>query len=288
MIQDRDISPSADTMHAGTVTESFFKSSHDTVSEIQSSVGKPDREIRSFFTSHALKPGSQIEPDPAARFQPDWIFGLLIFCFLLQAWVQFLYRKRFRQLLLAPFSKRFLNQLSREGNLFNERLALALGMVYIICMSLLVFEINSLMLGGQVPPMLNPFTFFLLIMVAIIAFWMLKISGILFAGMVFRTDATTNMYLLNVLVANITTGLILLPVLVMVIYLKSVLFLYVSLSILALSLLFLFFRGFFIGLSLTKFSYVFLFVYLCTLEILPLIIMTKFSLMFYNSMLSVN
>jgi hypothetical protein len=36
-----------------------------------------------------------------------------------------------------------------------------------------------------------------------------------------------------------------------------------------------------IGISITKFSYVFLFVYLCSLEILPLVVLTKVVLKYF-------
>jgi hypothetical protein len=40
-------------------------------------------------------------------------------------------------------------------------------------------------------------------------------------------------------------------------------------------------RGFLIGISITKFSWLFLFVYLCTLEILPLVVFLKVVLKYY-------
>jgi hypothetical protein len=287
MMESQQTLISNDTALVTIPSDRFLKACHDTTIEGQSIIYKDKAEIRSFFTGHLLK-ANRIQHHNYNLYQPDWILALLIVCFILQAWVQFVYRKRFRQLVLAPFSKRFLNQLVRDGNLFNERLSLALGIIYFISISLLIYEVNDLLLEGQIPPPLKEFSFFLIIMLLLFFFWIIKVTGIRMLGMVFKTENTTGMYLLNVLVINIITGMVLIPLLVLVIYLKSVFLLYITLFIIILSLLFLFVRGFLIGLSLTKFSYLFLFVYLCTLEILPLIILIKISLIFYNSMTTVN
>jgi hypothetical protein len=287
MMADQQKILSNDTLLMTIPADRFIKACHDTTLEGKTILYKDKPEIRSFFTVHLLKV-NKIHLNSVNRYQPDWILALILVCFILQAWVQFVYRKRFRQLILAPFSKRFLNQLVRDGNLFNERLSLALGIIYFIGIALLIYEVNYLLLEGHTPSPLTEFSFYLMIMLSLFLYWVVKVFGIRLLGMVFKTENTTAMYLLNVLVINIITGLVLIPLMVLVIYMKSIFFLYITLIILILSLLFLFVRGFLIGLSLTKFSYIFLFVYLCTLEILPLIILIKFSLIFYNSMISVN
>ena len=274
----------ADTLDAAIPPDRFFKSCHDTTIGREDLVSGNPGGIRSVFTGHQLH-SNGIRPDNKKNFQPDWIFGLLVLCFVLQAWVQFFYRKRLRQVILSPFSKRFMNQLVREGNPFNERLSVALGVIYFITIALLVFETNEMIFGGHIPVYFNDFAFYMIILSVLIFYWMIKILLISILGVVFQTPATTGMYLLNVLILNVITGLLLLPLMVFVIYLKSVWLLYFSLTIFSLSFVFLLVRSFFIGLSLTKFSYVFLFVYLCSLEILPLIIMVKFSVIFYNSMI---
>jgi hypothetical protein len=67
-------------------------------------------------------------------------------------------------------------------------------------------------------------------------------------------------------------------------YLNSVFLLYFSLIIFMLFFAFRFVKGFFIGTAVTKFSYLFLFVYLCSLEILPLLIIIKLLLIHMKSL----
>jgi hypothetical protein len=102
-----------------------------------------------------------------------------------------------------------------------------------------------------------------------------KVALVQLLGAIFKTRETTGNYLLNLLIFALLSGPVLLIALVFIIYLKLVILLYICLFIFALLLVFRFMRGFFIGMALTKFSYLFLFVYLCSLEILPFLVLIK-------------
>ena len=284
MTIESKVSNNNDTLFLVIPPDRFYKFCHDTTVEGKTLTGYKQQEIGPFFTQQQPTWG-KIQPTWGKKYQPDWIFALLLLGFVLIAWVQFFYRKRLQQVILSPFSKRFMNQLMRDGNLFKERISVAMGAIYFISLALLIFESNELILKGHVSPFLNGISFYLLIIIVLILYWSVKVVLISVVGLVFKTAATTKMYLLNVLVINIITGLLLLPLLVFIIYLKSIVFLYISITFFLLTFIFLLIRGFITGLTLTKFSYIFLFVYLCTLEILPLIIFIKFSLIFYNSMM---
>ncbi len=228
---------------------------------------------KSMFTGHLLKPVHH-ENNPIGKFQPDWITGFLISFFILIAWSQVFFGKRLKQVLMAPLSKRFLNQLIRDGNLFKERISVALGIVYVLSFSLLIFQINEILLKWAIAGY-KGFFLFLIITGLFTGFWAIKIFTVRFIGFVFRTKNTTREYLLNMLIFCLVTGLIILPFLVIIVYMKSVFMLYCTVGIISLLFIFRFVRGFFIGIRLTKFSYLFLIVYLCALEILPLLVLVK-------------
>jgi len=97
-------------------------------------------------------------------------------------------------------------------------------------------------------------------------------------GIVFKTKETTYNYLLNLMIFAIITGPVILFFLVFIVYLKTPAILYLCLAIIILLFIFRFIRGFLIGMALTRFSYLLLFVYLCSLEILPLLVLLKFIL----------
>jgi len=232
---------------------------------------------KSIFTSHLLQTRNN-KPLEIQKFQPDWILGIFLFGFILLAWTNFFYFNRMKQIILAPLSKRFINQLIRDGNLFKERISVTLATIYILSFSLLLYQIDQLILKL---PLWNirGILIYLSIVGSLIVFWLVKIGLIRLLGTIFKTSGTTHYYLLNLLVFSIIDGLVLLPLLVGIVYLKSIFLLYITLIFCIFLFLFRFLRGFFIGLTLTKFSYLFLFVYLCSLEILPLLMVIKLFMM---------
>ena len=247
--------------------------SADTTFTMQS-VTVPEPVIsKSIFTSSQLKP-KNFQVRYAPKYQPDWILVILITCLILIAWTRVFYYKRMQQIFRAPFSKRFINQLTRDGNLFRERISVALGMVYIFVTSMIFYEFNREIV--HIPlPYLSPIAVFWTILIIFVAFQTAKVALIRFLGIIFKTRETTNSYILNLLIFTLFSGPVLLVLLILHLYLKSVVLLYLCLVFLGLLLIFRFVRGFFIGISLRKFSYLFLFVYLCTLEILPLLVIIK-------------
>jgi hypothetical protein len=256
------------------------KTSSDSTAEFQSLLSPAHAHASSFFTSHQLKT-QDIRPVPFTKYQPDWILGLLLLCFILLARVQVYSKRRLRQIMMAPYSKRFLNQLVRDGDLFSERISLATGFLYFITVSLFIYQLTEFFFTREPERFIGGFTLFALICIFLTGFWVLKITLIWFLSFIFRTRQTSREYLLNILIFNILTGIFLLPFLVFMVYLKCAVFLWICVIIFALFFFFRLIRGFLIGISITKFSWLFLFVYLCTLEILPLIVLLKFVLKYY-------
>jgi hypothetical protein len=260
--------------------KSALKLSSDSTTDFQSLLSNGNGKQGSFFTAHQLSTHA-IRPRIFTKYQPDWIVGLLLFCFVLLAWAQVFYRRRLRLILMAPFSKRFLSQLVREGDLFSERISLAGGLIYLLTTSLFLYQVYELMIVKDYRGIPGGWLYFIILAAALCGFWILKVGLIRFLSFIFRTRATSNEYLLNILIFNILSGLALLPLLVFAIYLKSGLFLIFCMISFAIFFVFRFFRGFLIGISITKFSYVFLFVYLCSLEILPLVVLMKVVLKYF-------
>ena len=252
---------------------SKISASTDTTLTMQSLAVPETVFSKSIFSAHLLHPKNQTTRE-IQRLQPDWVVGVLMLCFILFAWTQVFYYKRIRQIFRAPFSKRFANQLMRDGNLFKERISVSLGIVYVFTFSLLLFEVNEQIL--KIPfPMFPGILLFWVITLANMAVLTVKVSLVQLLGIVFKTKETTYDYMLNMLVFALLSGPVMMVVLVFILYLKFPVLLHMCLILFILMFIFRFVRGFFIGIRLTKFSYLFLFVYLCSLEILPLLVIIK-------------
>jgi hypothetical protein len=275
-----EITSLSDSVLSGNLILNSRHVSTDSTANFQSLLSPVVSPAHSFFTTHQLK-SQGILPISFKKYQPDWILGILLLCFVLLAWVQVFYHRRIRQILMAPYSKRFLNQLIRDGDLFSERITLVTGFIYFITTSLFLFQIYELVLVKDTGKLPQGFPLFALVSIFVLGFWILKIGLIRFLSFIFRTRQTSREYFLNILIFNILTGIFLLPLLVFAVYLKSVIFLWICMIIFVLFFFFRVARGFLIGISITKFSYLFLFVYLCSLEILPLVVFIKVVLKYF-------
>ncbi len=227
----------------------------------------------SLFTGHDLR--SVAPPSPVQHpTGPWWIPAILIAAFILIAWTRFFYPGRLRQIFRAPFSQRFVNQLVRDGNLFSERIALALGTVYLISFSLFIYLLAGRFQWPVVPGVPGIYLFAgILLMTA--AYLAAKVTLMILLGIIFRTRESTAAYLLNMLLFTLVSGPLLLIFLIPAVYLRHDFFLFFGAAAVGILAIMRFLRGFFIGMGLRKFSYLFLFVYLCSLEILPLLVILK-------------
>ena len=252
---------------------SRIHASPDTTFNLQTTVFPQPVYSKSVFIPHQLLP-SDLQVKQVRNDQPDWILAILITCFILLAWVQVFYHKRFQQIIRAPFSKRFINQLIRDGNLFKEQITIALGTVYLLTFTLLLYEFNDLVLHYSFPG-INGIVLYLLMAALALGLMSAKVALVQFLGTIFKTRETTGNYLLNQFIFALVSGPVLLAALVFVVYLNSSVIIYVTLSLFITLMVLRFIRGFFIGMALSKFSYLFLFVYLCSLEILPLLVLFK-------------
>jgi hypothetical protein len=229
--------------------------------------------VPSLFTGHRL-PVMAVQPKLKPGTSADYTISAMLLCLLIFTWVQRFYSKRLRQVLKAAGLPRFLNQLERDGNLFAERISLGLSVVFILVFTLALGQIaeNKFGIGfsSEGGGML-----YLMLCGAVCAIWLIKSSLIKALGLIFKTEAYAQAYLLNNLIFNMVTGIILFFPVVMTAYVNPEVYTWVSVTIIFILLIYKALRGILIGLSNTDFSILYLFVYLCTLEILPFVLLFR-------------
>ena len=109
-----------------------------------------------------------------------------------------------------------------------------------------------------------------------IVIWLLfRLFLIRLLGWTFRNFEVTSQYLMSSMAYHFMIGIALLPFLVINAYTHSDVILYISLGLAAILFLLKLIRGIVIGLGDTKFSIFYLFFYLCTVEILPVLAIVK-------------
>jgi hypothetical protein len=207
-------------------------------------------------------------------FHSDWTFWALVIVLAILAGIQAYYHKLFILMSGSVFSRRNLSQLVRETNVLRHRITPGLVIIYLSLISLLIFQ-GMRLYDIRFPFSFSDFRYFILIFALVSLFWAVKIFLMDFLAVIFKTEAINYDYQLNILLNTSMLGLILLPLMVMLIYLPVIQLFWLGFLITLFLSVLRFIKGFLIGLSLTRFSYFFLFVYLCTLEILPLLVVLK-------------
>lgn len=209
----------------------------------------------------------------------DWITIVLVAGFLLFAFAKYNFPRRLSQLLKACFVPRAVAHLYREGNPFNEQVSLALGLIYLLSSSLLIYA--AVETFGSLPSdQIESMWLYLAILAFNALYWIIKAFAIKMLAHIFKTYESTGNYLLNNLLFNLTLGLLLLIALPFVVYTGSIILLKITLVITALLLIYKVSRGILVGLTIARFPLFYLFLYICTLEVAPLLIAAKFFIAF--------
>lgn len=243
---------------------------HDTIADSakQAVVYKP-----SFFVPYKVKPvivTPQVKPDLSY----DWLTGFFLLSLVILAWVRYEGEKRITQLFRAVFARHNMNQLLRDGDVVNERITPSLMFIYLISSATLILTIIR-PYHLSIPGADTPFLQFSFIAGGVLLMWLLKLTAIKFSGKVFRTRFESDEYLITNLIYNIASGLAAFPFVFAGFYADNQLSIYVACGIFIIGILFRFVRSIFVGLSAQTFPVIYLFLYLCTLEILPFLVLYK-------------
>ena len=257
--------------------QTYFGSSMHLGEEI--STGKPIFR-KSIFRSHDLKPQNHLSLDRKVS-DRDWISIHLIICLLLFAGIQIYYGKRLRQIIKAFGGIRYTSILTKEVNLFRERISIPLFIIYLISLSLLVYLVIS---GDSEPEFMNlgGLKVFSLIVLGVLLTWFIKNLVLNFIGVLFKNQLILTDYMHINFIFNMMTGLVLLPFIVLSVYTSFSYLLYAAIVIWLLIYFYRFVRELFTGLSYTNFSLFSRILYLCTIEIIPFLVVTKLIMSYLN------
>jgi hypothetical protein len=240
---------------------------------MQVKIVKPRNYEKSLFSSHQLaSPSDEIKNKGSLN--PGWVPPVLLFSFMLFAIAQYGWPKRVAQIFKAFFVGRLFVQLAREGGLFNERVTLFLFSSYVISMSMFIFQV-VIYYGGISEGSLGQLVLFLQILAGVMLFYMLKMLLFRFNGYVFKSGKETSDYVLTIYVFGQIAGILMLPFAVLVTYIQSGILIDCALVLFTMLYVYRIFRGAITVVSASKISGYYLFMYLCTLEILPLVIIAK-------------
>jgi hypothetical protein len=226
----------------------------------------------SIFSPNSLSPVHS-GPIPVNKQSTDWITFLFFTCLIILAWIQTYFSKRLSQVFRAAALPHAVNQLEREGDLFRQRISLGLGFIYYIVGAIFIFQIFSAY--NEAPAGMSNMLITAMILGSLFLYQMLKSTMIYLLGYVFNNKESARAYQLNTLIFNHITGIFLLPITIIAFYWGNVAILNIGILIVLLLALYGLYRGVLTGLSDKNYNLFYLFLYLCTLEILPLLLIYK-------------
>ena len=239
--------------------------------------------LRAMFDNHLLNPIG-FQPEEIFSGNTDWITGILIVVFLILAWVRVNHGKRLSQIVKAFQYSHYVNLIIRENDSLMQRVSIALNAVFILVAPLFIYQLGLYYGWAFIPTSRDGdfIYFFLIISGSILLVYSAKTIFIRITGFVFKAREKFTEYLFNAFLINKILGMALLPIVICLAFIPQTEQVLIKTGILLFVLAYIFrlIRGLIIGSSGLNLSIFYLFLYLCALEILPLIVFIK---LFYSN-----
>lgn len=213
------------------------------------------------------------EPTVKTKVDSFWPSLVLTVALLLLAITKAFGSKRFAQIYKSIFSNYSAHEVVREEKVFFHRVNFSLFFVYVFTISLFLYFVTTHLNPGLLSPSLYP-----LLLLGVFIAYTIKFSFNSILAFLFSYSNMVPSYSFNVLLYNYVLGIVLIPALALVYFSDFqswIILKYVIIPIILITLLIRFIRFFAIGIS-NNVSFLYIILYICTLEILPLVVLGKF------------
>jgi len=243
----------------------------DTGIIFQNRISNPDSYKTSFlnYSHKTLK-----EINSFNYYKTDWLSWFLIFCFIIYAFLQKNFNRKQKAVINSFFNYSNKNQLLREGNLYNET-----GFYFLLFLSLL--SVCLLLMHGFVYTYfgtytsVNSFLLFLQISSVFLSLYFGKILLMRILSFIFKLNKLYSDFVLSHHLFIITLGITSLFISTILIFASNYMLIICSVIIgIGLYINFIL-RLYIVNLSIGFFSLYYYILYICSVEILPVLIIYK-------------
>jgi hypothetical protein len=205
----------------------------------------------------------------------DWMTLLMVFAFVIFTFVRYNFPKRLNEFVKATLIPRLTPLLLKKNNPRYEQITIALMFNYFLTSSLflyLILDFYEWLPTGLV----ENYWLYAGIFVVNFTYWFGKSLFSYILAHIFKSYETNQNYLLNTLLFNMTMGLVLLVFLPFAVYTGSEMVFRAMLVVVILLLFYRVLRGIVVGLDSKAYPPFYLFLYICTLEAAPLLVIAKY------------
>ncbi len=204
----------------------------------------------------------------------DWLTAILFLALFIFATIRYASKKYMNHLFLSLFNYATSTRMLKERNYPLSHAAFRLNIIFYITFSIFIFQLLNVL---KFKNALTSPTYYLKVLGFVLLYFLGKKLIYLALGLLFEATYETREFLFNHDNFNRSLGLILLPVIILISFSPvrtPVFIVFIGLAILLILYLLLLQRGIFILLK-KQFPLCYLFLYLCTLEFLPLLLIYK-------------
>ncbi len=228
------------------------------------------------YKGHSLMPLNK-SPLERNNVTPDWFFPLILLVLIVYTWIRIFYSKFFSQMIQAFINTNLANQIVRDENIFVQRASVYLSIVFNLVSALLLYLV-SVHFNWSLGAIGLGFSRYLFFVILVSATYAIKFLALKICGWLFEHEREMATYIFNIFLINNLLGMALLPFICIYAYNENLSFswlLTIPLILAIAAYCWRIFRGIQIGLGISPFSPLYLFLYLCALEIAPLMILLR-------------
>ncbi|MFW6225016.1 MAG: DUF4271 domain-containing protein [Bacteroidota bacterium] len=207
----------------------------------------------------------------------DWILGVLIISLVIFITTRLFYNKYIKNIRKSTYNFNIAERTFRETNIIAKRAWFFLNLVFILNMGLFAYEL-CIFSDVNLRDIWHPVYWMLLFSLCIFIIYFTKYIACHITGFLFNRQKLFSEYLFNIFLYNKNTGIFLFPVIIAIPYvpehIKRVLII-IGLVIIVWFLFWRLIRSLQLVIN-KKVSFFYLILYLCILEILPLLVLYRY------------
>ncbi len=231
---------------------------------------KSDSLSNKFIISHS-KTTNYIQGKKNEIFQIDYFFLFFILLLTILAIIKIQSQKIFSATIKSIINPKFSAILSREGNFFKSR-----AFIFILIYACFGLGLILYVFFGQYLPIINEGIKILYLVIGFSLLFLIKTLIIYAIGIFFNIKTLAIKYIHQIIFINYYIAIFIFPLAFIYNYFSYAIILYTTIILLCLLFIYRIVKGFLI--FHTKFYAYEIFLYLCTIEILPLLLIVKFTI----------
>lgn len=236
-----------------------------------------ERGAESLFRNHLLKVENEIKPIVHVKEYQYWISGILLSSFIIIVWLWVIYKKRLEKMFVIFFTNKAGSRTTKEEYTSSKRYSIFLSLLYIMLLSLFFYQLLSYY-NYFTASRSNEILFYAGICAIVILAYTTKFITVKGLGFIFNMKDETSEYIFNIFLFGKILGLFLFPIVLCAAFLRQIPAYYIFLTggfLICFFFMYRTFRVIEISYHNNNISKYYLFLYLCGLEILPLVALIK-------------